>query len=59
MDGDMWRWVVEDDVLQQNPNSVPWFLDRIALLGANPEVGWRIWSPMVDCDRGTNEKRGK
>jgi hypothetical protein len=24
MDGNMWRWVMEDDVLQQNPNPVPW-----------------------------------
>jgi hypothetical protein len=26
--------------------------------GANLEVGWRIWSPMADWDRGANEKRG-
>jgi hypothetical protein len=24
MDGDTWRWVEEDDVLQQNPNPVLW-----------------------------------
>jgi hypothetical protein len=39
MDGDMWRWVVEDDVLQQNPNPVPW----LSFFQRNPNS----WAPQI------------
>jgi hypothetical protein len=52
MDGDMWRWVVEDDVLQQNPNPVPWLSFSSEILIHGP----RGFTPLVFSMRGLTDR---